>query len=611
MFVPKTSKVKTAVGRDSILRSARSHATPAVQQTGHDPITRPRPEAGGRAWNFAAVPVFAPGDARTVRATAAEGTAGAGGPLPHLTEIQRAFGRHDVSHVSAHHGARAAAAARAIGARAYTAGERVAFAGSPDVRTAAHEAAHVVQQRGGVHVQNGVGAVGDAYERHADAVADRVASGRPAEALLDPMAPAGGRLVSVPQNVVQRKEPHPIRTNFGEFDTTRYKAVGVKGSEYGVDIELTFDPDRTKVDAKKIGLTQTARSQLAGAAVVLEPSRRGRVVASGKGEGREIDRTTLGAYANPLYEADVPGATDKLGDTAPIPGRKYGWNYTDAAGNPQHEIATLPDQPTLWEVGKNAGQTFETAALAVEGTQSGVYMGSVSWGWNIDATDKFTKLPLTLVGKGNPSAEFKAAAEQWNKWTTAGTIKTTADPTNVYDAAYKVAFSVAKGTQVTVTSGSSNHDDVPYIPVTIDSGKNKGKTGSIKVSELQDVGGGRATIKLPIKEQPKAGTEAAEVEKALKVKDYSTAYQILDGPWIRALLPILSQLNKKGLLRDLYANTDQADDVVLPRLRAAMTAVLNKESKVPLSQEFYDWMDPAKNVNTTAIAEIKAYLGMK
>src|SRR5947207_2443000 len=60
-------------------------------------------------------------------------------------------------------------------------------------QTAAHEAAHVVQQRGGVSLKGGIGAEGDEYEQHADAVADQVVAGRSAEGLLDRFAPAGGR----------------------------------------------------------------------------------------------------------------------------------------------------------------------------------------------------------------------------------------------------------------------------------------------------------------------------------------------------------------------------------------------------------------------------------
>ena len=43
-----------------------------------------------------------------VQAAAVHGTSGAGGPLPHLGQIQRLFGRHDVSGVQAHTDSRAA-----------------------------------------------------------------------------------------------------------------------------------------------------------------------------------------------------------------------------------------------------------------------------------------------------------------------------------------------------------------------------------------------------------------------------------------------------------------------------------------------------------------------
>ena len=126
-----------------------------------------------------------------IQHTAAQGVAGAGGRPPHAETIQRLFGRHDVSGVEAHVGGDAATASRAIGAEAYATGNHVAFASSPNLHTAAHEAAHVVQQRVGVQLKGGVGQQGDAYERHADAVADLVAAGQSAEAELD-RAPGGG-----------------------------------------------------------------------------------------------------------------------------------------------------------------------------------------------------------------------------------------------------------------------------------------------------------------------------------------------------------------------------------------------------------------------------------
>jgi hypothetical protein len=112
-------------------------------------------------------------------AIAAAGLTGAGGPLPHLDAIQRSFGAHD--------GGAAATASVALGAEAYATGDHVAFAAAPSLHTAAHEAAHVIQQQAGVSLKGGVGEAGDAYEQHADAVADAVVRGESAEALLGPV----------------------------------------------------------------------------------------------------------------------------------------------------------------------------------------------------------------------------------------------------------------------------------------------------------------------------------------------------------------------------------------------------------------------------------------
>ena len=114
------------------------------------------------------------------------------GSLPYLDSIQHSFGHHDVSSIEAHVGGPAAQASQAMGAEAYATGNRVAFRDAPSLHTAAHEAAHVVQQRAGVQLGDGVGRGGDAYERHADSVADRVASGQSAQDLLDQFGGSGG-----------------------------------------------------------------------------------------------------------------------------------------------------------------------------------------------------------------------------------------------------------------------------------------------------------------------------------------------------------------------------------------------------------------------------------
>lgn len=123
-----------------------------------------------------------------VHAAAAHGTSGAPGPLPYLDVIAPLFGRHDVRGIAAHQDRAAQEGAARMGARAFATGDHVTFGETPTLHTTAHEAAHVIQQRAGVHLKGGVGASGDAYEQHADRVADLVVQGRSAEAELDRMA---------------------------------------------------------------------------------------------------------------------------------------------------------------------------------------------------------------------------------------------------------------------------------------------------------------------------------------------------------------------------------------------------------------------------------------
>ncbi len=151
-----------------------------------------------------------------VQAAAARGTQGAGGALPHKEEIQRSFGHHDISHVRAHTDGAAQAGAAEMGAEAFTVGDRVAFAGAPSLHTAAHEAAHAVQQRRGVHLKGGVGAEGDAYEQHADAVADRVVKGESAQELLDQHAGGGGGGGGGAAHASEAQEAHEDEAHEGE-----------------------------------------------------------------------------------------------------------------------------------------------------------------------------------------------------------------------------------------------------------------------------------------------------------------------------------------------------------------------------------------------------------
>ncbi len=189
------------------------------------------------------------------RAAAAEGVAGGGQRIPHADKIQAAFGeQHDVSAISAHVGGKAATAAEAMGAEAFTVGNQVGFNSSPDVHTAAHEAAHVFQQQQGVQLKGGVGQVGDAYEQHADAVADATVAGRSAAGLLQRMPAAGGSSEVVQHKKHEKHEKHEKKKDpkkeaeeAKEFESDGPAVVhalaGVFNEHYGADMR-SYMPSR-------------------------------------------------------------------------------------------------------------------------------------------------------------------------------------------------------------------------------------------------------------------------------------------------------------------------------------------------------------------------------
>jgi hypothetical protein len=191
---------------------------------------------------------------------AASGLSGGGEALPHFDAVQRAFGRHDVSGVRAHVGGAAASAAEALGARAYASGDQVAFADRPDLFLVAHEAAHVVQQRGGVQLSGGVGEAGDVYEQHADAVAAAVVRGESAEALLDRRASASGTL----SRGVQRDDG-PLAAPQAQVGAAGSRAVQLTPrqtphSHGNLDYETDPDPNATgDPEERRGGLPFTER----------------------------------------------------------------------------------------------------------------------------------------------------------------------------------------------------------------------------------------------------------------------------------------------------------------------------------------------------------------
>lgn len=208
-----------------------------------------RPEYKSGAFSIGTLSILPPdrqGSATSqqqVQEAAERGTQGSGAPLPHLAAIQSSFGRHSLSDVQAHTDAQAAEAARAMGAEAFTTGDHIAFSSSPSLQTAAHEAAHVVQQRRGVALKDGIGAVGDPYEREADEVASRVVRGQSAESLLDE------RRSTATAPVLGAEERSPVQRTGGPGGQA---APAQEPSDEGGSVQVEV---RTREDGSKIVIT--------------------------------------------------------------------------------------------------------------------------------------------------------------------------------------------------------------------------------------------------------------------------------------------------------------------------------------------------------------------
>jgi len=438
--------------------------------------------------------------APAVHEAAAQGVATPSSPLPHGSMIQQLFGRHDISTVQAHTGPEAAASAGAMGAQAYATGNHVVLGAGTDLHTVAHEAAHVVQQRAGVQLSGGVGAEGDVFERHADAVADKVVAGESAEALLA-STPAGGATPGVAANPVQRSAK---ATHMGTFTDEKYALEG----SAKLHMTLKFTPG-DHVDATKIGLTQTVRTVKGGTTASIDPASRERET----GNGKKIDR--LSDADTPIYGSPSLGDNKGLKDT-PESNNTSG-NPTelnpDNGLNATFELGHRTKVGDDWDVknaglydapvvvgGNNSSREFETTAVALDGPQKDTYYGSVKWGWKKDGSGTLTKVDFDVAAMGVPSKDFLAAAGKWNAAKVRGTVVPKADDTSVLDGSgtekYKIDAATEMKQKSTVTIADVSH---LFVEITSE-GDHKGDTVYVKVTDVKDKGDGKALKKLPIVE---------------------------------------------------------------------------------------------------------------
>jgi hypothetical protein len=145
-------------------------------------------------------------DTRSPEAIFAAASDGAGVEVPFRAHMEQSFGQ-SFAGVRAHLGQ--TDAMQALGAEAATVGETVAFGTmTPSLALVAHELAHVAQQRasggaGGVALKS-VSEEGDAAEREADQVAERVVAG---ERVSVAQAPSSTISAKRPPGVIYRDKP--------------------------------------------------------------------------------------------------------------------------------------------------------------------------------------------------------------------------------------------------------------------------------------------------------------------------------------------------------------------------------------------------------------------
>ena len=508
------------------LRSSRATQAPAVQAVGRNPGVLQRQCACGQHTIGGGECVACKGKPQSVYDVTQRGLSGAGGVLPHLDRIQSSFGpHHDLTRVQAHSDGKAAEAVARIGARAYASGERIAFAAAPSLHTAAHEAAHVIQQRAGVRPAGGVGQVGDPYERHADAVASRVVQRQSSEELLAPYAAAhsgfGERnaVQMSAQNTFYGKLTDAIVEKIDKKKDVSQPGVTIRENEddpgRGVRMRIVFEPG-VAVDATKIAMVQSVRRTSGGKALIADPTQRNRIVERGAGEGYRLDRAVTSN--NPVF-GSLPlkqgqGLADTPKSDAPTPdgpGTTYetGYRFFDSSGL-RKQNAFLDDK-AAWDTSGPAGMAFETTAVAIEGKQTGTYYGSVSWGWEIDANDVLKIHEFKKVSDGTPSQNLLAPAAKWNASTARGTIVTRSDPTQVYKyrgGQMVPAFTIDKDVTVNISSISAIGSQTYQWAVPTDATL-ANKKGYINVSDLADKGGGAPTADLPVPATPQGNPDSS------------------------------------------------------------------------------------------------------
>ena len=213
----------------------------------------------------------------------------------------------------------------------------------------------------------------------------RPAAKRPADTVTNTPASAG----------VPEKRKGKVSNSWGTFT---YE-VTQNARSNGCNIDFKFDAFSPEIRSDKVAFIQAVESHV---------------------EGKPHYPNDDNAYYAPY---DAGKRTDALkGETDPF------YNYDDksradeAVGTTGASRTTMTDTPHL-NTRNNEGQTFETAAFVMSGKDEGEFLGTITWGWQIDASGKFSLLDVAVHDEVTTTfgSALRKFIDQKNKATTTAT----------------------------------------------------------------------------------------------------------------------------------------------------------------------------------------------
>ena len=153
------------------------------------------------------------------------------------------------------------------------------------------------------------------------------------------------------------------------YGTFTYQITKNAGAN-GCDATIAFDAFAPEIQSTKITIIQAVRSSKAGGATFYPNNDTAYYSLLDPGTGQRTD--ALKSETDPFYNYEDKTKTDESTGT------------TGASGT------TMSDGPALRTFAGERGQAFETAPFVLAGADEGEFLGTITWGWDIDASGTFT-----------------------------------------------------------------------------------------------------------------------------------------------------------------------------------------------------------------------------